>query len=97
MKSVNCIALLVIVSSLLGASAKLSDAAQAHGFAGQRGGRAATHMSGKAAANSNGQWSADPERGWVRAEKRKGLKDQRNGSTQRAQGKVKQNDKGKKF
>ena len=97
MNSANYIALLVIVSSLLGASATLSDAAQAHGIAGQRGGRASTHLSGKAAANTNGQWSADPERGWVRAEERKGLKDQRGGSTQRAQRKAQQKDKGKKF
>lgn len=97
MKSANGIARLLIVSSLLAASAKLSDAAQAHGSAGQRGGRAATPMSGKAAANTNGQWSADPERGWVRAEERKELKDQRVGSTQRTQRKAKQSEKGKKF
>ena len=97
MKSVNYTALVLIVFGLTGASAEPSDAAQANGIAGQRGGRAAAHLSGKAAVNTNGQWSADPERGWVRAEERKRFKDQRVGSTQRTQGKAKQNDKGKKF
>ena len=43
----------------------------------QRGANAADHMSEKGFANSNAQWSADPEKGWVRAEKRHKLHDQR--------------------
>jgi hypothetical protein len=40
-----------------------------------RGGKASTYMKG--AANTNAQWSADPEKGWVRAEERHKLQNER--------------------
>jgi len=43
----------------------------------QRGANAADHMSEKGFANGNAQWSADPEKGWVRAEKRHKLHEQK--------------------
>ena len=43
----------------------------------ERGTKAADHMGEKGVANGNAQWSADPEKGWVRAEKRHKLHDQR--------------------
>lgn len=43
----------------------------------QRGGKADVHMSEKGATNSNSQWSADPVRGWVRAEERHELHDEK--------------------
>lgn len=40
-----------------------------------KGGTADAHMSVKGRANTNAQWSADPEKGWVRAEERQQLRD----------------------
>lgn len=48
----------------------------------QRGGKAADHMSERGSSNGNAQWSADPERGWVRAETRHDLHEQRHKSTE---------------
>ena len=97
MKFANYTALTMIASCLLVGLPAHGEAAQAHGAGGNHGGRAMGHMAGKAAANSNAQWSADPERGWIRAEERKGLKDQRRRSTQRTEAKAKHEDKGKNF
>jgi hypothetical protein len=43
------------------------------------GGKAASQMSSKAKENTNAQWYADPDRGWVRAEERHDLKEERRG------------------
>ena len=97
MKFADYTALLMIASCLLVGLPAHGEAAQAHGAGGNQGGRAMGHMASRAAANSNAQWSADPQRGWVRAEERKGMKGARSRPTQRAQAKAKQDDKGKKF
>jgi hypothetical protein len=98
MKFAKYSALLMLTSSLLVGVPAHGETAQAHGAGGNQGGRAMGHMAGKAAANTNAQWSADPERGWIRAEERKGMKNPRSSrSTERTQGKAKQDDKGKKF
>ncbi len=47
------------------------------GNASRRGGEAASHMSVRGFENSNAQWSADPQRGWVRANERHELHEQR--------------------
>ena len=40
-----------------------------------KGGKAEARMSEKGRANTNSQWSADPEKGWVRAEERQQVRD----------------------
>lgn len=47
------------------------------GAAQSRGAKAGTHMSDKGRANTNAQWMADPEKGWVRAEGRHQLRDEK--------------------
>jgi hypothetical protein len=39
-------------------------------------GQASSHMSSKGSASNNAQWSADPERGWVRADERRGQREE---------------------
>ena len=43
-----------------------------------KGSKAEAHMSDKGRANTNAQWSADPKKGWVRAEERQQLRDDKN-------------------
>lgn len=47
------------------------------GGASRAGGQAASHMSAQGLENTNAQWSADPDRGWVRADERHELHEQR--------------------
>ena len=47
------------------------------GGASRRGDEAASHMSVQGFENTNAQWSADPRRGWVRADERHELHEQR--------------------
>ncbi len=42
-----------------------------------KGGKAGTQMSDKGRVNTNAQWTADPAKGWVRAEERHLLRDQK--------------------
>jgi len=78
MKTVNFSIAALLLSLLLATWTKTANgAASGKGGTNQRGGKAAAHMSDKGTFNSNGQWSADPDRGWVRAEKRHQIRDQR--------------------
>jgi hypothetical protein len=85
---------LALLSVLLYGATTPSDAAQAKNFPSQRGGKADSHMSAKGSANSNPQWSADPERGWVRAEERHELSEERDAMRQRSQSKFRKNGRG---
>jgi predicted secreted Zn-dependent protease len=68
----------IFVSALLPnwAGFELAVGAERH-VSTQHGANAADHMSEKGFANGNAQWSADPEKGWVRAEKRHKLHEQK--------------------
>jgi hypothetical protein len=85
---------LALLSVLLNGATTPCDAAQAKNFPSQRGGKADSHMSAKGSANSNPQWSADPERGWVRAEERHELNEERDAVRQRSQSKFRNNGRG---
>ena len=65
----NYIVVAMILTALVDTSAA-SAASVDKNKVGQRGGKAAEHMSTKGSVNTNAQWSADPERGWVRSEER---------------------------
>ena len=81
MKSTRFVATLAILNALLLCfSNTSSQAGEAKGGASQRGGQAGSHMSSKGQENTNAQWSADPERGWIRADERHDLHDQRQSS-----------------
>jgi hypothetical protein len=45
------------------------------------GGQGDSHMSSKGSANTNAQWTADPERGWIRADERRDLRQQNHSAT----------------
>jgi hypothetical protein len=85
---------LALIGVLFYGATQPSDAAQAKNFPSQRGGKADSHMSAKGSANSNPQWSADPERGWVRAEERHELNEERDAVRKRNQSKVGKNRRG---
>ena len=67
---------IVILAALALASMKLL--AQNAEAAPPKGVKAEAHMSDKGRANTNAQWSADPKKGWVRAEERQQLRDDKN-------------------
>ena len=73
----------VILAALTLASMKLV----AHDVeaAPSKGSKAESHMSDKGRANTNAQWSADPEKGWVRAEEREQLRDDKKENSKRHQ------------
>jgi len=50
-----------------------------------KGSKAEAHMSDKGRANTNAQWSADPKKGWVRAEERQQLRDDKKENSKRNQ------------
>lgn len=52
-------------------------AGQEKGGTAHGGGKASKRMSDKGAGNTNAQWTADPEKGWVRADERHKLQDER--------------------
>jgi hypothetical protein len=90
----------VIFSALLRCfTSAVVEAGQEKTAPSNRGGKASAHTSGKGIENSNAQWSADPEKGWVRADERHKLRDERH-STEKSKkngGKPKdQNTKGKR-
>ena len=62
----------VILAALALASMKL--VAHNAEAAPPKGGKAEARISDKGRANTNGQWSADPEKGWVRAEERQQIR-----------------------
>jgi len=74
---------IVILAALALASMKLL--AQNAEAAPPKGGKAEAHMSDKGRANTNAQWSADPEKGWVRAEERQRLRDDKKENSKRNQ------------
>jgi len=71
----------VILTALTLASMRL--VAQNAAAAPPKGGKAEAHMSDKGRANTNAQWSADPEKGWVRAEERQQLRDDKKETSKR--------------
>ena len=73
----------VILAALTLASMKL--VAQNAEAAPPKGGKAEAHMSDKGRANTNAQWSADPEKGWVRAEERQQIRDDKKENSKRHQ------------
>jgi hypothetical protein len=92
MKSTHFVATLAILNALLLCfSNALTQAGEAKGGTSHRGGQASAHMSSKGQENTNAQWSADPERGWVRADERHDLNDQRHstGKSNQKRGKQK--------
>jgi hypothetical protein len=91
MKSTHFVATLAILNALLLCfSSSLTQAGEAKGGASHRGGQASSHMSSKGQENTNAQWSADPERGWVRADERHELHDQRHSTEKSNQKRGKQ-------
>ncbi|MDH3444023.1 MAG: hypothetical protein OEN50_08885 [Deltaproteobacteria bacterium] len=54
-----------------------------------KGGKAGANMSDKGRTNNNAQWTADPGRGWVRAEERHLLQDEKKGNPKKNLGKRK--------
>lgn len=101
MKSASYISIAVLLGALLVTWTGASNAAGAgKGNVYRRGGNAAEHRSEKGAQNTNSQWSADPDRGWVRAEERHKMHDERDGAAGRAKqnnGKSKGKGKANKF
>lgn len=84
MKSVSYISIAVLLGALLVTWTDARDAAGAgKGNVYRRGGNAAEHRSDKGAQNTNSQWSADPDRGWVRAEERHKMHDEKDGAAGR--------------
>jgi hypothetical protein len=73
----------VILAALTLAPMKL--VAQNSEAAPPTGSKAEAHMSDKGRANTNEQWSADPEKGWVRAEERQQLRDDKKENSKRNQ------------
>ena len=73
----------VILAALTLASMKL--VAHNAEAAPPKGGKAEAHMSDKGRANTNAQWSADPEKGWVRAEERQQIRDDKKENSKRHQ------------
>ena len=73
----------VILAALTLASMKL--VAQNAEAAPSKGGKAEAHMSDKGRANTNAQWSADPEKGWVRAEERQQIRNDKKENSKRHQ------------
>lgn len=78
MRPTNLFGTLILVSAL---AANFGELALAAGRGKQApvqpGGKATNHVSEKGSTNGNAQWSADPEKGWVRAERRHDLHEQR--------------------
>ena len=74
---------IVILAALALASMKLL--AQNAEAAPPKGVKAEAHMSDKGRANTNAQWAADPEKGWVRAEERQRLRDDKRENSKRNQ------------
>ena len=75
--------IVVIFAALTLASMKL--VAQNAEAAPPKGGKADTHMSDRGRANTNAQWSADPDKGWVRAEERQQIRDDKKENSKRNQ------------
>src|SRR3989442_5671942 len=91
MKSNHYVASLAILNALLLCfSNSFAQAGEAKGGTSHRGGQASSHMSSKGQENTNAQWSADPERGWVRADERHELHDQRHSAAKSNQKRGKQ-------
>jgi hypothetical protein len=71
-------------------------AGQGKGATTHRGGQAGSHMSAKGLTNTNAQWSADPDHGWVRADERHELREQKQGAAKSKQNRGKQKGKNRK-
>ncbi|MGE5220732.1 MAG: hypothetical protein ACM3SP_27295 [Chloroflexota bacterium] len=101
MKRVSDISAAVLLGALLVTWTAASDAASSgKGNVSRRGGNAVEHRSEKGALNSNSQWSADPDRGWVRADERHKMHDEKDGVADRVKqnnGKSKGKGKSKRF
>ena len=97
MKSFSYLLAAGLLGVLLGTGTQTAEAGNAgKGNANQRGGRAAERMSEKGVFNNNSQWSADPEHGWVRAEERHKIRDERRSTIdQNKKGRGKAKGKGK--
>ncbi|HXG50108.1 MAG TPA: hypothetical protein VNN77_01710 [candidate division Zixibacteria bacterium] len=85
MDSRRRLSIMVLLSVLALCASGSHAAAEPRGQLAQRH-RAGSKMSGKALENTNSQWSADPERGWVRADERHDLHEQRFEERERAKG-----------
>jgi hypothetical protein len=77
MKPKQYVAVFGVLHALTLSLSSYSAGAAAKGRTPQRGGHADTHISGKGQDNTNAQWSADPERGWVRADERHDVNQQK--------------------
>jgi hypothetical protein len=81
-----CIALFAVIT--LATCTLIPENTQA---AQSKAGKAGAHMNSKDSANTNGQWSADPVKGWVRAEERRQVGDEKPKSLKKKRGKYKDN------
>ena len=101
MKRVSDISAAVLLGALLVTWPGASDAAgSGNGHVNRRGGNAAEHRSEKGELNTNSQWSADPDRGWVRADERHKMREEKDGTADRVRqnnGKSKGKGKPNKF
>jgi hypothetical protein len=77
MKSSRYIAVISALTVLALSSASYPAAAAPKERTDGHGGHADAHTSSKGQDNTNAQWSADPERGWVRADERHDINQQR--------------------
>jgi len=78
MKTHKYVNVFVVLNALIFClSGTAAQAGQAKKGSNSRGGQADSHMSEKGTTNSNAQWSADPLRGWVRAQERHELRDEK--------------------
>ncbi len=101
MKASGNVLVAVLLSGLLVLWSNASEAAGAGKDAGKpRGGKATAHRSENGTLNTNSQWSADPERGWMRAEERHKMHDEKESGADRVKqnnGKAKGEGKPNKF
>ncbi len=97
MKQNKYIVVLAFLSALTLSLSNLSaETGQGKGASAQRGGQAKTHMSAKGLTNTNAQWSADPDHGWVRADERHELREQKQGAAKSKQNRGKEKGKNRK-
>lgn len=94
MKSLKYLAVMTLALAILGSPS--AEAGEGKGASARRGGEAGSHMSSKSSENTNAQWSADPDRGWIRADERHDLHDQRQATPKAKQNRGKHKGQSKK-
>ncbi len=94
MKSLKYVVVVILALGILCGPA--AEAGEGKRNSARRGGKAGSHMSSKGLENTNAQWSADPDRGWIRADERHDLHNQRQATSKSKQDRGKQKGQSKK-